>query len=142
MAAAVRSGSSDLKIPEPTNTPSAPSCIISAASAGVAIPPAEKLTTGRPPFSATIRTSSSGAASCLAAVGSSVWSSAASRRISPRIERHDRDGAGGLRDPRLVGGDDVHDHAALQHLGQSGLHPEGGGLLHPKDVTRRCCDAI
>src|SRR6476469_2431938 len=29
------SGSSDLKMPEPTNTPSAPSCIISAASAGV-----------------------------------------------------------------------------------------------------------
>ena len=39
----VRSGSSDLKMPEPTNTPSAPSCIISAASAGVAMPPAEKL---------------------------------------------------------------------------------------------------
>ena len=31
---------------EPTNTPSAPSCIISAASAGVATPPAAKLTTG------------------------------------------------------------------------------------------------
>ena len=46
-------GSSDLKIPEPTNTPSAPSAIISAASAGVAIPPAQKSTTGsfpsRPP---------------------------------------------------------------------------------------------
>ena len=28
-------------MPEPTNTPSAPSCIISAASAGVAIPPAQ-----------------------------------------------------------------------------------------------------
>ena len=56
MAVAVRSGSSALKMPEPTNTPSAPSCIISAASAGVAMPPAEKLTTGRPPFSATMRT--------------------------------------------------------------------------------------
>ena len=29
-----------MKIPDPTNTPSAPSCIISAASAGVATPPA------------------------------------------------------------------------------------------------------
>ncbi len=33
------SGALDLKLPEPTNTPSAPSCIISAASAGVATPP-------------------------------------------------------------------------------------------------------
>ena len=31
-------GVPDLKIPDPTNTPSAPSCIIIAASAGVAIP--------------------------------------------------------------------------------------------------------
>ena len=36
MAAARRAGSSDLKMPEPTKTPSAPSCIRSAASAGVA----------------------------------------------------------------------------------------------------------
>lgn len=35
------------KIPDPTNTPSLPSCIMSAASAGVATPPAAKLTTGR-----------------------------------------------------------------------------------------------
>src|SRR4051794_24908531 len=73
-AAAVRSGSSDLKIPDPTKTPSAPSCIMSAASAGVAIPPAEKLTTGSFPASATARTRSSGARSSLAAVGSSVAS--------------------------------------------------------------------
>ena len=53
-----RSGSPDLKIPEPTKTPSAPSCMQSAASAGVAIPPAVKVTTGRRPFSATQRTSS------------------------------------------------------------------------------------
>ena len=42
-------GSSDLKMPEPTNTPSAPSCIISAASAGVAMPPAQNSTTGSLP---------------------------------------------------------------------------------------------
>ena len=41
----------DLKIPEPTNTPSAPSCIIRAASAGVATPPAAKFTTGSLPLS-------------------------------------------------------------------------------------------
>ena len=35
MAAARFFGSPDLKIPEPTNTPSAPNCIIRAASAGV-----------------------------------------------------------------------------------------------------------
>ena len=43
----------DLKIPEPTKTPSAPSCMQSEASAGVAIPPAVKVTTGSRPFSAT-----------------------------------------------------------------------------------------
>ena len=50
MAAARFTGSPLLKIPDPTKTPSAPSCIISAASAGVATPPAAKLTTGRRPF--------------------------------------------------------------------------------------------
>ena len=51
----------DLKMPEPTKTPSAPSCMQSAASAGVAIPPAVNVTTGRRPFSATHLTSSTGA---------------------------------------------------------------------------------
>ena len=49
IARARAGGSSDLKMPEPTNTPSAPSAIISAASAGVAIPPAQNSTTGRRP---------------------------------------------------------------------------------------------
>src|SRR3954454_4029497 len=61
MAAARRAGSSDLKMPEPTNTPSAPSCITSDASAGVAIPPAQNTTTGSFPASATPRTMPSGA---------------------------------------------------------------------------------
>src|SRR5450432_1238011 len=61
MARARLSGSSDLKIPLPTNTASAPSCITSAASAGVAIPPAEKFGTGSLPLAATHSTSSSGA---------------------------------------------------------------------------------
>jgi hypothetical protein len=68
IARAIVDGSSDLKMPEPTKTPSTPSCIIRAASAGVAIPPAEKFTTGRRPCSATIRTSSTGAPSSLAFV--------------------------------------------------------------------------
>ena len=58
IAAALFLGFPDLKIPEPTNTPYAPSCIISAASAGVATPPAAKLTTGSFPFSATYLTNS------------------------------------------------------------------------------------
>src|SRR2546422_546807 len=45
-------------MPEPTNTPSAPSCMQREASAGVAIPPAVNGTTGRRPFSATHFTSS------------------------------------------------------------------------------------
>ena len=69
MARARRSGSADLKMPEPTKLPSAPSCIISAASAGVAMPPAQNSTTGSRPASATSRTSSSGACSSLAALG-------------------------------------------------------------------------
>ena len=44
-AAARFAGSPDLKIPEPTKTPSAPNCIIIAASAGVAMPPAVNNTT-------------------------------------------------------------------------------------------------
>ena len=46
-------GSSLLKMPEPTNTASAPSCITSAASAGVAMPPAQNSGTGSVPVSAT-----------------------------------------------------------------------------------------
>ncbi len=86
-AAPVRSGSSDLKMPEPTNTPSAPRRIISAASAGVATPPAENMTTGSRPFSATSRTRSSGACRSLAAAASSASSSEPSRRISPPMAR-------------------------------------------------------
>ena len=51
-------GSPDLKMPEPTNTPSAPSCIIIAASAGVAMPPAVNIVTGSLPARATSTTSS------------------------------------------------------------------------------------
>lgn len=56
--AALFFGFPDLKIPEPTKTPSAPSYIIRAASAGVATPPAAKLTTGSLLFSCTNFTSS------------------------------------------------------------------------------------
>ena len=67
IASARLAGSPDLKMPEPTNTPSAPSCIIIAASAGVAMPPAVNSTTGSLPDSAISRTSSMGARSSLAA---------------------------------------------------------------------------
>jgi hypothetical protein len=55
------------------------------------------------------------------------------------LERHDGDGAGVLGDLRLLGGDDVHDDAALEHLGHAALDagdpvtgwtrvsPSGGG---------------
>ena len=43
-----------MKMPEPTKTVWAPSCIMRAASAGVAMPPAEKLGTGSWPVLATI----------------------------------------------------------------------------------------
>ena len=68
-------------MPEPTNTPSAPSCIIIAASAGVAMPPAVNSTTGSLPAFATSATSSYGAWSSFAAVNSSSAGRPASRRM-------------------------------------------------------------
>ena len=54
------------------------------------------------------------------------------------LERHDGGGAGVLGDLRLLGVDDVHDDAALQHLGQAGLHPERRFVTHAHryDVVR------
>ena len=87
IAAARCAGFPDLKIPEPTNTPSAPSCIIIAASAGVAMPPAVNVTTGSLPVAATSVTSSYGAWSSLAATKSSSSGSDVRRRISARMVR-------------------------------------------------------
>ena len=44
------------------------------------------------------------------------------------LERHDGDGAGILGDVRVVGRDDVHDDAALEHLGEALLGGPGGGF--------------
>ncbi len=57
------------------------------ASAGVAIPPAVKVTTGSFPFSATHFTSSYGARSSFASAYSSSSRSAPSRRMWPKTER-------------------------------------------------------
>jgi hypothetical protein len=46
------------------------------------------------------------------------------------LERHHRGGAGGLGQPGLLGGDHVHDHTALEHLGEPGLDAEGAFFLH------------
>ena len=43
------------------------------------------------------------------------------------LERHDRGGAGVLGELRLLGVDDVHDDAALEHLGEADLHAERVG---------------
>ena len=42
------------------------------------------------------------------------------------LERHDGDGAGILGDLGLLGRDDVHDDAALEHLGEALLGGPGG----------------
>src|SRR5215211_6031060 len=83
IAFARTSGSPDLKMPEPTKTPSAPSCMQSAASAGVAMPHAVNVTTGRRPCSATQRTSSTGAPRFFASLNSSSPRSAPSRLMPP-----------------------------------------------------------
>jgi hypothetical protein len=51
------------------------------------------------------------------------------------LERHHRGRAGILGDLRLLGVDHVHDHAALEHLGQAGLDAESGLVSHraPQD---------
>ena len=74
MALARGDGSSLLKMPEPTNTASAPSCMASAASAGVAMPPAQNSGTGSQPVLATSWTSGSGACRRLAQSNSSAES--------------------------------------------------------------------
>ena len=256
IAAARAAGFPALKMPEPTNTPSAPSCIISAASAGVATPPAVNSTTGSLPVAATSATSSYGACSSLAATYSSslvldlqrvdlagdradvlgrlrdvagaglalradhrgalgdatqrlaeVRGTADERHgerplvdvvhvvggrqhlglvdvVDPErlqhlrldevadaglrhdrdgdgrddavdevgvaharhaalsadvgrdaLERHDGDRAGVLGDPRLLGGDDVHDDAALEHLGESALDAARAQLVVVRGVS-------
>ena len=59
----------------------------SAASAGVAMPPAQNSGTGSQPVSATSCTSGSGACSCLAQSNSSAESAWVILRMSPMIER-------------------------------------------------------
>ena len=258
------SGSSLLKMPEPTKTPSAPRCMTSAASAGVAMPPAQNMTTGQPAVARRRRaTRSSGAPCSLAAVASSVVVEAlqaadlagdraqvadglddvagaglalgadhrraladAPQRLAEvrraaderhlegplvdvvglvgrrqdlglvdvvdlerlehlrlgevadarlghhrdrhglldaadhlrvahardaavaadvgrhALERHDGAGAGGLGDLRLLGVDDVHDDAALEHLGKAGLDPERRFVAHLRpDVIAKAATA-
>mmetsp|Transcript_59882 Transcript_59882/g.144657 ORF Transcript_59882/g.144657 Transcript_59882/m.144657 type:complete len:253 (-) Transcript_59882:96-854(-) len=75
-------GSDDLKMPLPTKTPSTPSCMQSAASAGVATPPAAKFTTGSLPSRLVCCRRSKGAPISLASVKSSSSSMVVSCRIS------------------------------------------------------------
>ena len=46
------------------------------------------------------------------------------------LERHDGDRAGVLGNPGLLGRDDVHDHAALEHLRKAPFDPECGAFSH------------
>ena len=87
IALARRSGSALLKIPEPTKFPSAPSCIISAASAGVAIPPAQNSGTGSRPASATVADDLERGLVLFGGAASSSGPSWASHLIPPVISR-------------------------------------------------------
>mmetsp|Transcript_73521 Transcript_73521/g.162371 ORF Transcript_73521/g.162371 Transcript_73521/m.162371 type:complete len:275 (-) Transcript_73521:16-840(-) len=82
MARARFAGSADLKMPLPTKTPSTPSCMQSAASAGVATPPAAKFTTGNLPVFFTCCRRSMGAPMSFAKVKSSSSSIICTMRIS------------------------------------------------------------
>jgi hypothetical protein len=71
--------------------------------------------------------------------GSDMRATPPSRRMSAgtRSSAITGGGAGLLGDPRLVGVDDVHDHAALEHLGQPGLDAECGLVAHALPILRR-----
>ena len=64
--------------------------------------------------------------------GSLMRATPPSRRMSAgtRSSAITADGAGVLGDLRLLGVDDVHDDAALQHLGQPGLDSERRFVSH------------
>jgi hypothetical protein len=53
------------------------------------------------------------------------------------LERHHGHGSGILGDPRLLGVGDVHDHPALEHLGEATLHAHGPELGHRRDCRGR-----
>src|SRR3989304_1248399 len=121
----------------------------SAASAGVAIPPATKLTTGSFPSRATCWTSSRGALLSFApAKGSAVRRPNTPPRPAPAphappgadirghaFERHHRDGPGILSDAGVFGRDHVHDHATLEHLGETLLGRPGRRLAGHRSFT-------
>ena len=48
------------------------------------------------------------------------------------LERHHRARARVFSDARLLRVRDVHDHAALEHLGETRLYPHGSGFSHGK----------
>src|SRR4051794_17772643 len=108
-------------MPEPTKTPSAPSCMQSAASAGVAIPPAVNVTTGRRPCSATQRTSSTGGRSSFASADSPPERSVWSPRMPPKTER------------KCVAAVAMSPGAAP--LLRLGVQPLGAGRLEPGDAA-------
>ena len=53
------------------------------------------------------------------------------------FERHDRDRAGLLGDDGLLGRDDVHDDAALEHLGETALDGVGPGCFS-ESIAAHC----
>src|SRR5437867_4511161 len=64
----------------------------------------------------------------------------AARRADVRghaLERHDGDGTRILGDLRVLGGDHVHDHAALEHLREAGLESPRTGLSLPVGTVLR-----
>src|SRR2546427_10139 len=126
-----------MKMPEPTKTASAPSWRTSAASAGVAIPPAEKFGTGSLPERATMRTNSQLLQNlCFCEVSNAAFGHYGDgnrvhdlanllRRGHPgdsafsadlrgdAFKCHDCYGAGAFSNFRLLGVRNVHDDAAL-----------------------------
>src|SRR2546425_1012128 len=140
-----------MKMPDPTKTASAPSCITKDASAGVAIPPAEKLGTGSFPSFATNFTSSYGAwcSLALAKMADAAFRHDGNRNCRHNFanllrrghagdaafganlrghafEGHDGDCASSFGDGGLLGVGDVHDDAAFEHLGQSSFQAKVG----------------
>src|SRR5437879_2611245 len=115
-------------MPDPTKTPSAPSCMTREASAGLA--PSALTHVADPPYGdgrAGARLNDPHDPGRVGHAGDAA--------LPPDVGRnpfqcHDGDGPGLLGDAGLIRRGDVHDDAALQHLGQAALDPVSSVLDH------------
>src|SRR5438309_2161302 len=134
-----------MKMPLPTNTASAPSCMTKLASAGVAMPPAEDFGFVNVVDAEFLQDLGFGEVADAAFghhgdrhrghnfanlfrrghAGDAAFSADLRGHA---LEGHDGDGSGFFGNDGLLGVGDVHDDAALEHFGEAGLESERSGV--------------